>query len=83
MSASVMLFGNSVATAPGEMIVVRRFHGLISCRSPSEITRTAVLVAVYTALPGPTLWPATDETLMKWPDQFLLGVYRFGARVCR
>lgn len=37
---AVMLLGNSVATAPREMIVVRRFHGLTSCRRPSEITTT-------------------------------------------
>lgn len=63
-SASVMLLGSSDSTAPGEMMVVRRFHGLTSCRSPSEITRTAVFAAAYTALPGRTLCPATDETLM-------------------
>ena len=45
----------------------RRFHGLTSCRRPSERTRTAVLVAAYTALFFPTLCPATDETLMMCP----------------
>ena len=43
--ASVMLCGSSDRTAPGEMIVVRMLYGFTSCRSPSEITRTAVLVA--------------------------------------
>jgi hypothetical protein len=45
MSGSVMLCGSSVATAPGEMIVVRIFQGFTSWRSPSESTRTAVFVA--------------------------------------
>jgi hypothetical protein len=40
-----MLLGSSVATAPGEMIVVRMLLGFTSCRRPSEITRTACLVA--------------------------------------
>ena len=37
--------GSSVATAPGEMIVVRMLYGFTSWRSPSESTRTACLVA--------------------------------------
>ena len=45
ISGSVTLSASSVATAPGEMTVVRMLYGLTSCRSPSEITRTAVLVA--------------------------------------
>ncbi len=44
-SGSVMVSGSSVATAPGEMIVVRILYGLTSYRNPSEITRTACFVA--------------------------------------
>ena len=40
-----MVSGNSLSTAPGEMMVVRMLYGLTSCRRPSEITRTADLVA--------------------------------------
>ena len=35
----------------------------------AQVTRTAALVAAYTALPGRTTWPATDETLMMWPQR--------------
>src|SRR6516165_8564126 len=35
-SGSVTESGNSVATAPGEMTVVRMLYGLTSWRSPSE-----------------------------------------------
>lgn len=41
----VMWLGNSVSTAPGEMIVVRKLYGFTSCRKPSEMARTACLVA--------------------------------------
>ena len=44
-SGSVTLSGSSVATAPGEMIVVRMLYGFTSCRSPSDSARTANLVA--------------------------------------
>jgi hypothetical protein len=44
-SGSVTLFGSSVATAPGEITVVRMLYGFTSCRSPSERARTACLVA--------------------------------------
>ena len=39
------LFGSSVATAPGEITVVRMLYGFTSCRSPSDSARTACLVA--------------------------------------
>ena len=42
-------FGDAVCQfgrdRPGEMTVVGMLYGLTSCRSPSEITRTAVLLA--------------------------------------
>ncbi len=66
-SASLMLVGSSVSMAPGEITVVRMLYGLTSWRSPSENISTAALVAAYTALPGRTLWPATDDTLMMCP----------------
>ena len=51
-----------MATAPGEITVVRMFQGFTSWRSPSEMTRTANLVAEYTAPPGRILWPVTAAT---------------------
>jgi hypothetical protein len=36
------LFGNSVATAPGEITVVRMLYGFTSWRNPSDMIRTAV-----------------------------------------
>jgi hypothetical protein len=56
-SGSVMLFGSSVATAPGEITVVRILYGLTSCRSPSESISTPAFVAAHSALPGRTLCP--------------------------
>ena len=44
-SGSLTLSGNSVATAPGEMIVVRMLYGFTSWRSPSDKARTPNLVA--------------------------------------
>ena len=64
ISGSVALPGNSTATAPGEMIVVRMLHSLTYCRRPSDKVRTACLVAVYTALLKLTLWSATEDTLV-------------------
>jgi hypothetical protein len=36
------LFGNSVATAPGEITVVRMLYRFTSWRNPSDMIRTAV-----------------------------------------
>src|SRR5439155_17275091 len=68
MSGSVTLPGNSVSTAPGEIIVVRMLYGLTSWRNPSASARTACFVAAYTAKSGPILWPATNETKIMCPD---------------
>ena len=58
---------SSVLNAPGYMQVTCILPE-DSILKPSEIALTAYLVPEYTALPGITLFPATDETFMICPD---------------